>query len=283
MSNSQKEKRTKEEVVRLLERAIGQEEALLDKVNKLEAELAECQNKVKNPRHEVDALALPASKVSFRLDYYRTENKGPIKCIVEHLPTRESQTFDGADTQQLNAFVAKFVQVSPHPAPKKQPSFPPVLEERKQAATAEQRSPLLKKLLPELFGAAAALPTAPLQAEPSPTKALNVPFSVLTDGESAGAIRKGQPIKIQIPMEELEVFQGRPCRMNITAVSLEKKSQQSLNTFEHCFPDGELLQVPIQSLPLDSGVYRLTVSMILRDAPKLARYEDNKLLIVQGA
>jgi len=61
----------------LLDRAIEQEEALLEKVKSLETELADCRKKAENPRHELEEQALPKSKVSFRLDFYRMEEKGP--------------------------------------------------------------------------------------------------------------------------------------------------------------------------------------------------------------
>ncbi len=285
MSHSHKEKRTKEEVVRLLERAIGQEEALLEKIKALEADLADCRHKATNPRHEVDALAIPASKVSFRLDYYRTEDNGPLKCIVEHLPSRESQTFDGEDFGQITAFVAQFVRVAPSQRPKKAPTAPPEPVESPPPAAAATRSPLLKKLLPELFGAPPPMPEKPVEkpAETAAAKPLSAPFLVLTDDEGGNkrAINKGQAIQILLPMQDLPVFQGKPCRLNLTAVSLEKKPHPTLNTFAHCLPGQENLQVPIQGLPLELGVYRLMLSMTLRDAPKLARYEDSRLLIVQ--
>ena len=108
-----KEKRTKEEVLRLLNRAMEQEEGLLEKISILEAGLSQCRKKVKNPRCELDDMALPASKVSFQLDYYQTEEKASFKGIVEHLSSRESRTFEGNDAREIAGFVAQFVKATP--------------------------------------------------------------------------------------------------------------------------------------------------------------------------
>lgn len=260
-----KEKRTKEAVLKLLDNAMAQEEVLVKKVAQLESELADCRSRVKNPRHEVDELALSNSKISFRLDYYQTENKGPFKCIIEHLPSRESQTFEGKDSGSIGAFVSKFVQAVSQTGKTK-------------------RAPGSKKPL----DAPPALTTSPLkakapQAEPAATRLFNAPFSVLTDttGGDRRAIQKGQAFQIQIPMQALEPFQGKPCRVSISAVSLEKRPRQTLNTSALCLPDRDKAQLPVQNFPLDLGVYLLKVAMTLQDAPKMARYEESRLLIVQ--
>lgn len=104
-----KEKHTKEQIIRLLDRALAQEEILLASINALEIELDICRKKAANPRHELEDLAIPGSKTSFRLDFYRTEKKGPVKGIIEHLSSRESQSFEGHHTETLTLFIKKYV------------------------------------------------------------------------------------------------------------------------------------------------------------------------------
>ena len=101
----------------LLDRAIEQEEALLEKVKSLETELADCRKKAENPRHELEEQALPKSKVSFRLDFYRMEEKGPLKGIVEHLSSRESRSFEGDQWGEIGEFITQFVGVATWPIP----------------------------------------------------------------------------------------------------------------------------------------------------------------------
>ena len=104
-----KEKHTKAQIIRLLDRALAQEETLLESINALEIELDKCQKKAANPRHELEDLAIPGSKISFRLDFYRTEKRGPVKGIIEHLSSRESQSFEGHDAETLTQFIKKYV------------------------------------------------------------------------------------------------------------------------------------------------------------------------------
>ena len=109
MSAKQKDKRTKEQILHLLDNAIEQEERLGEKIKSLETELADCRKKAEDPRHELTEGALSASKVSFRLDYYRTDKDGPLKGIVEHLPTRETKSFEGEGQEAIGQFVARFL------------------------------------------------------------------------------------------------------------------------------------------------------------------------------
>jgi hypothetical protein len=107
--SASKDKRTKEQIIKLLDHAMEQEERLGDKIKKLEAELAECRKKVEDPRHELTEEALPASKVSFRIDYYRTAAKSPLKGIIEHLPSRQSKSFEGEGADMISPFVSRFL------------------------------------------------------------------------------------------------------------------------------------------------------------------------------
>ncbi|GAB4496094.1 MAG: hypothetical protein OHK0019_27150 [Saprospiraceae bacterium] len=109
MSANQKDKRTKEQILKLLDKAIEQEERLSEKIKSLETELAECRKKAEDPRAELTDDALPSSKVSFRLDYYRTAKNGPLKGIIEHLPSRETKVFEGEGRDAISQFMSRFV------------------------------------------------------------------------------------------------------------------------------------------------------------------------------
>ncbi|MBC7777140.1 MAG: hypothetical protein H7246_17035 [Phycisphaerae bacterium] len=288
-----KEKRTKEQTMRLLDRAIEQEESLLEKIRMLETELADCRIKAENPRHELEEQALPGSKVAFRLDYYRTEEKGPFKGIIEHLPTRERRSFEGNRSNEIGDFVAQFVgantgfqgQAEPLPPPKASAIFPPEIIENTNDVEKKERSPLLKKLFPEFFSTTTALPLEPTVAEPKPVPVPleSEPFLVLTEGVETHqrAVRSGQPFQIQIPMQALGIFQGKPCSVSLSAKSLEKKNSNPLKIVEYYTPTQDKLNIPIHTHPLEQGVYRLIVSMALRDEPQKAYYREDRLLIVQ--
>ncbi len=292
MSKS-KEKRTKEQMMALLNRAIEQEEVLLTRVNVLEAELANCRKKAEKPHHELDEQALPGSKVSFRLDYYRTEKKGPLKGIIEHLPSRESRSFEENGMNEIGDFVAQFVGTNTRlqqrsntsSNQKAQPTFPPEIIESTIETGKKERSPLLKKLFPEFFGSPAPSlsrlgSTDPV---PAPEQLDSEPFWVLTEGheDHQRTVRKGQSFQIQIPMQALSPFHGKPCSVSLSAKSLERKPAKTLEALEYCIPNQDLLRVPVRTLPLEQGVYRLVVSMMLRDEPRTAYYRKDRLLIVQ--
>lgn len=108
-AKQQKDKRTKEQILRLLDNAIEQEERLSGKIKSLETELADCRKKAENPRHELTEEALPASKVSFRIDYYRTAESGPLKGIIEHLPSRQNKAFEGEGQLVIGHFMNRFL------------------------------------------------------------------------------------------------------------------------------------------------------------------------------
>lgn len=288
-----KEKRTKEQAMRLLDRAIEQEETLLEKVKSLETELADCRKRAENPRHELDELALPASKVSFRLDFYRTQEKGSLKGIIEHLSTRESRSFEADRFGEINDFITQFVgtiswppEVSAPPSAKKtSPTFPPEVIKDGGEEERRERSPLLRKLLPEIFGTPAPVLSEPIIAAPAPVpeRLEAEPFFVLTDGVSDDqrSVREGEPFQIGIPMQTLSNFKGKPCSVSLSAESLEKPPNQAFKTFEYCTPDQDILRVATRNLALEQGVYRLMVSMTLRDEPQQAYYQESRLLIVQ--
>jgi hypothetical protein len=117
----QKDKRTKEQILRLLDNAIEQEERLSEKIKSLESELADCRKKAENPRHELTDEALPASKVSFRIDYYRTTGNGPLKGIIEHLPSRQNKAFEGEGQLVIGHFMNRFLSEENGNTRKKKP------------------------------------------------------------------------------------------------------------------------------------------------------------------
>lgn len=117
--SSSKDKRTKGQILRLLDNALTQEELLSEKIKTLEAELAGCRKKAENPRMELAEEAISSSKVSFRIDYYRTEKKGPLKGIIEHLPSREPRPFEGEGWEQIQNFIVRYLREESAAAGKK--------------------------------------------------------------------------------------------------------------------------------------------------------------------
>ena len=109
MQQNQKDKRTKDQILQLLDRALEQEERLAEKISSLENELASCRKKVDNPLQEFTEEALASSKISFRIDYYRTSENGPLKGIIEHLPSRTNKSFSGDGLRVFSKFMAKYL------------------------------------------------------------------------------------------------------------------------------------------------------------------------------
>ena len=154
MQTNQKDKRTKDQILQLLDQALEQEERLAEKISGLENELAACRKKVDNPLQEFTEEALASSKISFRIDYYRTSEKGPLKGIIEHLPSRTNKSFSGDGLRAFPKFMAKYlpelaqVQAEAQIASAKAaPAVPePVVEQPKPAAPRES---LLHRLMTE--------------------------------------------------------------------------------------------------------------------------------------
>lgn len=119
MSAHHKDKRTKEQIIRLLDKALTQEEHLSEKIKNLEVQLADCRKKAEDPRHELTEGALSASKVSFRIDYYRTAESGPLKGIIEHLPSRHNRPFEGDGIDAISVFIYHFLNEDVGNSPKK--------------------------------------------------------------------------------------------------------------------------------------------------------------------
>lgn len=117
-----KDKRTKEQILKLLDRAIEQEERLSEKIKILESDLKDCRKKVEDPRHELTDEALSASKISFRIDYYRTSEESPLKGIIEHLPSRQNKSFEGEGTESISGFIGRYLQEETSPNKKGKPA-----------------------------------------------------------------------------------------------------------------------------------------------------------------
>lgn len=109
MKASPKDKRTKDQLIRLLDDALVQEEQRADEINALRAEVEELRKRAEDPRAELVEDAIPSSKVPFRLDFYRTTDDGPLKGIIEHLPSRQKRTFAGDGHSMIFEFVSQFL------------------------------------------------------------------------------------------------------------------------------------------------------------------------------
>jgi hypothetical protein len=276
-----KEKRTKEQVLHLLDRAMEQEESLLEKVKTLEGELTLCRKKAENPRHELEERALPKSKVSFRLDYYRTEEKGPLKGIIEHLPTRETCSFEGDGLDGISGFIAQFVGQTTWRnansdgtgASNKVSTVQKVSDKKKLLL------PLPKKPSPES--------TLPPTAEPPLTETTepqdDYPFLILTAGRPrhARSVHQAQPFEIEIPMHGYKGLQDKPCNLKILATTSGNSSTHVFEMREYCVPTRTALRIPVPEHPLEPGVYQLWVSLGLCEEPQKPGYQKSRLLIVQ--
>lgn len=146
MSAHQKDKRTKEQILKLLDRAIEQEERLGEKIKNLEAELVACRKKAEDPRHELVEGAFPASKVSFRIDYYRNSEKSPLKGIIEHLSSRQSRSFEGEGQGEIGHFMTRFLREeavgAKRRAAREKHAGPGLAVEQKMPDTATAHAPL---------------------------------------------------------------------------------------------------------------------------------------------
>lgn len=105
----QKDKRSKEQLLQMLGDALQREEALADKVRELEEKAA---LQARTPRQVFADDALPASKIPFRIDYYRSEENGGLKGLIEHLPTRENLSFSGKGFADIENFITRFLPES---------------------------------------------------------------------------------------------------------------------------------------------------------------------------
>jgi len=296
-----KDKRTKEQILSLLDRAMAQEEKFSEKIKALEAQLAECQKRADNPRYELTESALSGSKVSFRLDYYRTEKKGPLKGIIEHLSRREHQSFSGDGFDAMQAFIGKYLPVKARTKAPLTPSAPivapsatePVAEEAKiPEPTTLEESPT-PPLLP---GAASSAPGAArlstrirnLLSDMAPTEApIESPAMAAAQRKASkitGAVfsiltKERNGLQVEIPTDGLDDFRGQACHASLWVEVLE--SGHRFQHTETCVPDEQPLRLPQQSLALAPGGYRLTASLHLMADPRKVYYKESRLVVVQ--
>ncbi len=121
MSVHSKDKRTKEQILGLLDKVMEQEEQQSEKIKNLEAALAECRKNLEDPRHALAEEAIQTSKISFRIDFYRTSEKSPLRGIIEHLPSRQNHAFEGEGQEVIGDFILSFLQDEPGKNKKKKP------------------------------------------------------------------------------------------------------------------------------------------------------------------
>jgi len=109
MNPSNKDKRTKEQLLQVLSNALTQEEQLGEKINTLEAQLAASQKQQEDTQAEMSQYGVSASKESFRIDYYKTSGNGRLKGIIEHLPSRQKKSLQGLGIKHIAQFVERFL------------------------------------------------------------------------------------------------------------------------------------------------------------------------------
>ncbi len=289
MSQNQQDKRTKSQILRLLDHAMQQEEKLAEKIQTLENQLVECQKRAEDPRYEITESAIPASKVSFRLDYYRTEKKGPVRGIIEHLSSRESKSFgsdDGFDT--IQQFVGKYLPVKARhkekpiapPSPFLEKTPPGAAPVRPEAAAEMEAQPIAQVL--EHEQPAEAIPVQPeaapeMEAQPiaqilenepenepaapaaaSKTSEINLRPSDLsatslgTNERLAARIRRS----LLLPAEPEQVVPKAPAALSPVTLASQPRRSQQLESSDHPLVANERLAARIRrslSLPPESS------------------------------
>lgn len=206
MSHSTQDKRTKSQILRLLDHAMQQEEKLAEKIQTLENQLAECRKRAEDPRYEITESAMPASKVSFRLDYYRTEKKGPVKGIIEHLSSRETRSFgsdDGFDT--IQQFVGKYLPVKARAKQKPLAPPSPLLEETPVGAALEPQ-PAATETTPT--ATPEVLEETPSEAQPALAANLEVleetPAGATLEAQPAVTETASETVTLEVPEHPLQ-------------------------------------------------------------------------------
>ncbi len=290
MSHSLKEKRTKEEILRLLDRAIEQEENQAQRIQELEVALNACRNNADNPRAELNETALPASKIAFRIDYYRTAENSPMKGIVEHLSSRDTLSFIGDGFEEVAQFVSRYMPRNKSVTTAKKGKNAekvtamklPASEETAPSPLKKEASPLLRRLIPDLFPAP--LPEITTAEPLTPTTASRVRaavFSIVEPGKHAhtSTVRKSEPFQLEIPTKELSGFQKKTCHLQLHVEALEKEDNFIIS--ETWVPGSERRVVPSKPLILpDTGAYRITAILTVAADPRSAYYRESRLLVV---
>ncbi len=125
MKTSPKDKRTKDQLLKLLDDALVQEERRAEELDALRTEVEDLRKRAEDPRAELVEDAIPSSKVPFRLDFYQSANGGTLKGIIEHLPSRQKRTFAGDGQVMIAEFVAQFLpQEIQQPVPENEANSP---------------------------------------------------------------------------------------------------------------------------------------------------------------
>lgn len=140
MPTVSKDKRTKEQLLQILSNALTQEEQLGAKIKALEHELAVCRKENEDSRAEISQYGLSSSKVSFRIDYYKTTENGRLKGIIEHLATRQKKSFKGLGFKLLAQFMEPFLpeQTAPEKSVAVREAAPAAVQEEVPAIQAEK-------------------------------------------------------------------------------------------------------------------------------------------------
>lgn len=109
MSASNKKKSAKAAAFATMPAATPQNTELIEKIKVLEIKLSDCRRQLSNYEGESNRPDLPATKVSFRIDYYRNGDKTDLKGVIEHLSTREKRPFTGLGDANIGAFIRNHI------------------------------------------------------------------------------------------------------------------------------------------------------------------------------
>ncbi len=252
-----KDKRTKEQILQLLDHAMEQEEKHAQKIQALENQLAECQKRADDPRYELTDEAIAASKVSFRLNpaSYPPSLTSPARQPEPVAPATPS--VESPDHQQPQM----------HTAP----------------VSLGQLSQRVRSLLSDMVVHEEVVePALSDAATPRQAIKLTAPAcSVIAGGEPQhqGVLQAGQHFQVEISMEELGAFCGEPCRAALLIKNLESGHDHRLS--EACIPGSRALRLPRQPIQLTTGAYRFTAVLSLDADPRKVYYKESRLLVVQ--
>lgn len=259
MNHHLKEKRSKDEILKLLNKAFQQEEIQAKTIRKLESELEECKKRMENPREEFTTIALETSKTSFRIDYYRTSKSGPMKGIVEHLPSHASLPFVGNGFEKIAEFVGRYLNIE-HAKP---PQTPATSLVKLRSGTKKQ---------PQKTGKTAsdrekrqATQSAP--ADNDKKQGSERPFCIVSPAnlKYENSLPAQAPFFIKIPSTELAGLLDKPCLLQICIEDLETDGNLCLTEF--ITPHKGVLRLPSTPIQLaQAGAYRVTAKLTLRES-----------------
>jgi hypothetical protein len=270
MTHHSKEKRTKEEILRLLDRALAQEENQAQKIRDLEAKLLDCQQKAENPRGELDTGALPASKIAFRIDYYQTVHDNTLKGIVEHLQSRATMSFHGEGIEAITRFMSGYLVKNSAKSGKKSANSP--VQEISPAVQPEPAA-LTQTIEPELV-AEAPPPTPVKQKTPQQENfSLHLIDSVQNPGNGSPSIQVVLPdgLLAQLPKD------GSRFRIDLTRLE-----GNEVAIFDGRIPAAEgVFMLPEKPIAVpQKGAYRIGLTIWQRKTDARFFYRDSRLLVV---